>query len=80
MRLQIALPAAVLLALSVPAMAKGLTYKEQLRQQAEHDCYGDVQKLCSNEIPNEDRIAACMGAHRTQLSSACRKAYDRGLD
>ena len=50
-----------------------------MRQQAEHLCYNDVQKLCNAEIPDEARIEACMGVHRAQLSPGCRKVFDAGI-
>jgi hypothetical protein len=35
-------------------------------------CRGDAMKLCSSEIPNEDKIAACMKQHVKELSPECR--------
>ena len=58
------------------AVAKQMSDKERLRAQAEHLCYGDVQKLCDADIPDETRIAACMKVHRAQLSPGCRKVFD----
>ncbi len=60
--------------------AKMPTDSERLRQQAEHVCYGDVQKLCNDSIPDEDKIKACMQVHHDQLSPACAKIYDQGID
>lgn len=56
-----------------PASARMVTDKERLRQQAQQVCYDDVQRLCSDEIPDEDRIQACMREHRAELSPACRR-------
>lgn len=67
------------MALSTPLLASGLSYKEQVRQQAEHDCYDDVQRLCPNDIPDEDRIKACMKVNRKQLSPACTKVNRAGF-
>ncbi len=50
-----------------------------LRQEAEHVCYGDVQKLCNDAIPDEEKIKACMQVHHAQLSPACAKIYDQGI-
>ncbi|RYB05612.1 hypothetical protein [Lichenibacterium ramalinae] len=61
------------------ASARMVSDKERMRQQAEHLCYNDVQKLCNAEIPDEARIEACMGAHRAQLSPGCRKVFDAGI-
>jgi hypothetical protein len=35
-------------------------------------CTPDVLTLCLFEIPNEDRIVACLNRHLDQLSPACR--------
>lgn len=81
MRTQASIAAVVLAALCGPALAAKLpSDTARLRQQAEHDCYGDVQKLCNDSIPDEDKIKACMKAHHTQLSPACAKAYDAGIE
>lgn len=61
------------------AAARMISDKERMRQQAEHLCYNDVQKLCNAEIPDEARIQACMKVHRAQLSPGCRKVFDTGL-
>ena len=34
-------------------------------------CTGDALRLCSSEIPDVDRITACMVRNRTQLSPEC---------
>ena len=62
------------------ASAKQMSDKERMRAQAEHLCYGDVQKLCNADIPDETKITACMGVHRAQLSSGCRKVFDAGMN
>ncbi|HVZ03996.1 hypothetical protein [Hyphomicrobium sp.] len=36
-------------------------------------CTPDVLSLCLFDIPNEDRIVACLNRKRDQLSPACRK-------
>lgn len=35
-------------------------------------CSGDAFRLCSSEIPDVDRITACMVQNRDQLSPGCR--------
>jgi len=35
-------------------------------------CTGDAFRLCSSEIPNVDRITACMYEKRAELSPGCR--------
>ncbi len=61
------------------ASARMVSDKERMRQQAEHLCYNDVQRLCNAEIPDEARIEACMKVHRAQLSPGCRKVFDTGI-
>ena len=39
-------------------------------------CTPDVFKLCSSEIPSEDRIVVCLNKKISQLSPACRKVMD----
>jgi hypothetical protein len=40
-------------------------------------CTGDVFRLCSAEIPNADRIVACLKSKKANLSTACRSVFDR---
>jgi hypothetical protein len=41
----------------------------------EQACTGDAFRLCSSEIPNVDRVTACMVAKRAQLSPGCRAQF-----
>jgi hypothetical protein len=47
--------------------------------EAQQMCTGDAFRLCSSEIPNIDRITACMKQHRTSLSTGCRTVMDKDL-
>jgi hypothetical protein len=38
-------------------------------------CQPDAFRLCSSEIPDVDRITACMIAKRSQLSPDCRRFF-----
>ena len=38
-------------------------------------CSGDAFRLCSAEIPDVDRVTACMVAKRSQLSPGCRAQF-----
>lgn len=42
-------------------------------------CAPDVFRLCSSDIPNVERIIACMKANRTNLSPACKAVFDAKL-
>jgi hypothetical protein len=47
--------------------------------EAQQMCTGDAFRLCSSEIPNIDRVTACMMQRRTSLSTGCRTVMDRDL-
>ena len=47
--------------------------------EAQQKCTGDAFRLCSSEIPNVDRITACMMKQRMSLSAPCRQVMDRDL-
>ena len=36
-------------------------------------------KFCKDLVPDEEKIAACMGQHRAQLSVNCGIVYDAGM-
>ena len=38
-------------------------------------CSGDAMRLCSAEIPDVDRITACMAKKKAQLSEGCRAVF-----
>lgn len=74
-----AVSAALLLVCAAPALAAPMSDQARLRAQAEHDCYDDVQKLCSDVTSDEEKVKACMSAHRAQLSPKCAKAFSAGM-
>ena len=41
----------------------------------EQACTGDAFRLCSSEIPDIDRVTACMVAKRSRLSPPCRAQF-----
>jgi hypothetical protein len=41
-------------------------------------CQGDAFRLCGPEIPDVDRVTACMVAKRAQLSPGCRVFFRHG--
>ena len=41
----------------------------------EQMCSGDAFRLCSSEIPDVDRVTACMIRQRSQLSPGCRALF-----
>ena len=51
--------------------ATGQTYTPEQEQA----CTSDAFRLCSSEIPDVDRVTACMAAKRSQLSPPCRAQF-----
>jgi hypothetical protein len=41
----------------------------------EQMCTGDAFRLCSSDIPDVDRVTACMVRQRSQLSPGCRAFF-----
>ena len=39
-------------------------------------CSGDAMRLCSSEIPNVERITACMERQRQYLSDGCKAVFE----
>jgi hypothetical protein len=61
---------AVALTLSLlPTSGRAYTPEEQ------QACQPDAFRLCSSEIPDVDRVTACMVAKKSQLSPECRKFF-----
>jgi hypothetical protein len=56
----------------LPAASRAFTQDDQRRL-----CTGDVLRLCSSEIPDVDRITACMHRQRANLSEGCRKVFGK---
>ena len=56
------------------ALASGPTLQD--RQQAA--CYDDVMRLCSEDLPDVDRVTACMKGKRQQVSAPCAAFYPKG--
>lgn len=38
-------------------------------------CSGDAMRLCSSEIPDVDRVTACMVRQRASLSDGCKSVF-----
>jgi hypothetical protein len=56
----------------LPAPGHAFTQDDQRRL-----CTGDVLRLCASEIPNVERITACMHKQRSSLSEGCRKVFGK---
>lgn len=55
-----------------PARAQSQRAAPVSRAQQEAACSGDATQFCGAEIPDEQRIAACLRANRARISEACR--------
>ncbi len=78
MPIRAALCAALVLSMTSPLFAaKQPSEKEMLRQEAEHVCYGDAQRLCADAMPDAVRVEACMKAKRAQVSPECKSVFDK---
>jgi hypothetical protein len=44
----------------------------------EQACTGDAFRLCSSDIPDVDRVTACMVRNQSQLSPGCRVFFRPG--
>jgi hypothetical protein len=55
-----------------PAAAQSYTAEQQ------QACTGDAFRLCSSDIPDVDRITACMIRNKSQLSPPCRAQFRSG--
>ncbi|HEY3596764.1 MAG TPA: hypothetical protein VGL08_04505 [Paraburkholderia sp.] len=63
---------AIMLAL---LMAGSSTAVAASRDEQTKACKADAMRLCSAEIPNKDKIEACMKEHIDQLSPPCKKMF-----
>lgn len=59
------------------AMTFGLLTTASLAHTPEQEqlCRGDAMRLCSAEIPDVDRVTACMIRNQAQLSDGCRSVF-----
>ena len=67
------------LTLLLPTLASAEITTDTVRQRAEQACYDDVNRLCGDAIPDEDKIKACMKVHRAQLNPKCRAIFDSNM-
>jgi hypothetical protein len=59
----------------LPAASRAFTQDDQRRL-----CTPDVFRLCASEIPDVERITACMHRQRASLSEGCRKVFGKPSD
>jgi hypothetical protein len=51
------------------------TAADAYTQEQQQMCTGDAFRLCSSDIPDVDRVTACMVRQRSQLSPGCRAFF-----
>ncbi|MCW6509911.1 hypothetical protein [Lichenifustis flavocetrariae] len=67
------------LAVAVLACVSSAASAESIRDRQERACQADAMKFCKDFVPDEEKIAACMGQHRADLSVNCGIVYDAGM-
>ena len=68
---------ALLFAIAVAATALFARPDPAFSSEAQQMCTGDAMRLCGHEVPNVQRITACMVKQRASLSPGCRAVMDR---
>jgi hypothetical protein len=64
--------------LTIVAVSAGSTPVLAQASDAAERCTPDVMRLCSEHIPDADRITGCLKAKRRQLSPSCASALSGG--
>jgi hypothetical protein len=69
---------ALALVLSIGGLAAQSTSAEEYRGTLEQQmaCTPDVWRLCSDQIPDVNRIVACLRQNTPQLSNGCRAVFE----
>jgi hypothetical protein len=70
--LSLAISTACGIAVQTPAFAE--EYRETFEQQLA--CTQDVLRLCGDQIPDVNRIVACLRQNPPQLSGSCRAVFE----
>jgi hypothetical protein len=68
---------ALLFAIACAATALSAHQSPAFSSEAQQMCTGDALRLCGHEVPNVQRITACMVKQRASLSPGCRAVMDR---
>jgi hypothetical protein len=68
---------AALVALATATTALSTSPSLAFSQEAQQMCTGDAMRLCGHEVPNIQRITACMARNRAHVSAGCRAVMER---
>lgn len=66
--------AALLAAFTMASFAK--TKPVSLRDQQQAACYDDVNTFCKDEMPDVDKVTACMSTKKSVVSAKCAAMWD----
>jgi hypothetical protein len=78
LRLAVTAAAGLLLLLAAGSSAKAQA-QYQGTPEMQQACAPDVMRLCKDDVPDVDKIVACMKRNRANLSSACGAVFGVGL-
>ena len=65
----------LLMIVAIGALATAGANAQDLRERQTEACMGDALRLCSDAVPDEGRVTACMSAKRAQLNPGCRAFF-----
>ena len=65
-----------LMVATVFAFAMLTTVSQAYTLEQQEMCAGDAMRLCSSDIPNVERITACMERQRESLSEGCKAVFE----
>ena len=66
-----------LVAATAIAFAMLTTPSQAYTPEQEQMCTGDAMRLCSSEIPDVERVTACMIRQRASLSDGCKAVFQK---
>jgi hypothetical protein len=68
----------IALTCALSIMASGVASSQEYRGTWEQQmaCTPDVWRLCSDQIPDTNRIVSCLRANTPQLSNGCRAVFE----
>ncbi|WP_407667921.1 hypothetical protein [Paraburkholderia acidipaludis] len=68
-------------AMAVAALLTGLTFAltgyAATEEEQDQACRGDAFHFCASEIPNKEKIEACMKQHYNELSPPCKAMFGK---
>ena len=64
-----------MLIVTIFALAALSTAANAYTDEQQQMCTGDAMRLCSSEIPDVERVTACMVQKRAQLSDGCKAVF-----